>query len=157
MSSKAMQQNPNKKTVIKQKRMLVILSWILFLHLFSYMSYLTALMDISQYFDATLTKVALSVSLYQLTLVISPLVMGPASDFFGRRTTLLFSLFFVVIFSALCYFSVSINLLIIFRTLQGWFIVGSKIFSSLFFLFFLSSKIFFGKKKSGDLFFKKIA
>ena len=69
--------------------------------------------------QATPTVTNLSISLYMLSMSISPLWWSSFSERFGRRTVYLASFSLFVVFNILCSFSNSITMLIVTRMLSG--------------------------------------
>lgn len=78
-----------------------------------------ALVKMSTFFavSSEITKIVLSSNL--LGLSISGLFYGPISDHYGRRPVILIGLIIFCISSILCYFTNTIDLLILFRFFQG--------------------------------------
>ena len=70
-------------------------------------------------FGTRIETVQLTLSLYLLGLGVSQLLLGPLSDRFGRRPVLLAGLFITAAASIAAIFSTSIEMLIVFRTLQA--------------------------------------
>ncbi len=70
-------------------------------------------------FDTKVETVQLTLSLYLFGLAVSQLLLGPLSDRFGRKPVLLAGLFITAAASFGAMFSTSIEMLIVFRTLQA--------------------------------------
>lgn len=74
---------------------------------------------LSVLFDTNVATVQLTLSLYLFGLAISQLMLGPLSDRFGRRPVLLVGLGITAVASFGAMFATSIDMLILFRTLQA--------------------------------------
>lgn len=70
-------------------------------------------------FDTSPAMVQLTLSLFLVAISLSQLLIGPLSDFFGRRPVLLASMAFFVLASFACRFAPNIEALIAARILQG--------------------------------------
>lgn len=81
--------------------------------------YLPSMIHIEKDFDATKAELDLSVSLYLLTVGISPLFWGTLSDRAGRRWIAILSQTIMLLASIGCALSESINTLIIMRVLKA--------------------------------------
>ena len=81
--------------------------------------FLSSLPTLAFYFDATTSRVQLTLSIYLLGFALAQLFFGPISDRFGRRIPLLAgtALFFVATIGAAL--STSIEMLILFRFIQS--------------------------------------
>src|SRR5690554_6602238 len=82
--------------------------------------YLPAFPEIVKQFDTTASQVQLSLTTCLLGLGIGQLVMGSLSDVYGRRHPLLISMAVYAIASLACAISPNIELLIVFRFIQGF-------------------------------------
>ncbi|MBP1991564.1 DHA1 family bicyclomycin/chloramphenicol resistance-like MFS transporter [Paenibacillus eucommiae] len=82
--------------------------------------YLPAFPEIVKQFDTTASLVQLSLTACLLGLGVGQLVMGSLSDVHGRRRPLIISMIFYVAASFACAFSSHIELLIVFRFVQGF-------------------------------------
>lgn len=99
--------------------------------------YLPSLPAMSSYFHCSNFLIQLTLTAYILSLGISQLFYGPASDRFGRRPVLLFGFGVFFLASLACVLAVTINQLLLFRALQGLgmgcgFAVGSAILGDSF-------------------------
>jgi len=83
--------------------------------------YFPVLPSIQEDFDASLTKVFATVSVYLAISAVVPLLWGPLSDKIGRRGVIIFVTMGYVIASVACGLSESIDMLIGFRLLQAFF------------------------------------
>lgn len=81
--------------------------------------YLPALPSIATYFEAGTSSVQLSLTTSFLGLAIGQIIIGPLSDIYGRRPLMLIFLVFFAISSYMCATASTIELLIIFRFIQG--------------------------------------
>lgn len=70
-------------------------------------------------FDTSPAMVQLTLSLFLVSISLSQLLIGPLSDFFGRRPVLLACMAGFVLASIACRFATSIDMLIIARIFQG--------------------------------------
>jgi DHA1 family bicyclomycin/chloramphenicol resistance-like MFS transporter len=70
-------------------------------------------------FDTKVETVQLTLSLYLLGLAVSQLMLGPLSDRFGRKPVLLAGLLITAVASLAAIYSTSIEMLIVWRTLQA--------------------------------------
>jgi len=70
-------------------------------------------------FDTSAAMVQLTLSLFLVAISLSQLLIGPLSDFFGRRPVLLASMALFVLASVACRFAPDIEALIAARILQG--------------------------------------
>ncbi|KAJ6236808.1 major facilitator superfamily [Anaeramoeba flamelloides] len=104
--------------------MLLLLMSLLFIPIFNFFSYLPALPNVHNYFSTNWNIAMLTVSLYQIVIGFSPLIIGPSSDFFGRRKVIITCSFCYLLLSLLCLLSTDIKLFIIGRVIQGFFICG---------------------------------
>ncbi len=81
--------------------------------------YVPSVPAIARAFDTTIARVQFTFVGYLLAFAISMLVLGPLSDRFGRRRTVLCGLALSAVSSLLCAASTSIEMLIAARILQG--------------------------------------
>ncbi len=81
--------------------------------------YMPTLPHLAQTLGTTDTLAALTMSVCMIALGVGQLVVGPLSDRVGRRTPLLVGVVGFAVFSALCAVAPSIELLLVFRALQG--------------------------------------
>lgn len=70
-------------------------------------------------FDTDYGTVQLALSLFLVAIAFSQLVLGPLSDFFGRRPIILIGMLVSMVGSAICIFSSTIEIFIAGRLLQG--------------------------------------
>ncbi|KAJ6228602.1 major facilitator superfamily [Anaeramoeba flamelloides] len=103
---------------------LLLLMSLLIIPVFNFFSYLPALPNIHKYFSTSWNIAILTTSLYQIVVGFSPLIIGPSSDFFGRRKVIITCSFFYLVLSLLCLLSTSIETFIVGRVIQGFFICG---------------------------------
>jgi DHA1 family bicyclomycin/chloramphenicol resistance-like MFS transporter len=71
-------------------------------------------------FNAAPSQIQLAVTLFIISMAVSQLLFGPASDRFGRRRTILVGLAVYAIAGALCGFATTVTLLLIGRVVQGF-------------------------------------
>ena len=83
-------------------------------------AYLPALLTIAREFSATDAAVQQSLTAYVLAFAVMTLFYGTLSDSFGRRPVILISLFFYLLSSIGAAFANSLEMLIVFRLLQGF-------------------------------------
>lgn len=97
--------------------------WLLFLIIavsqFGFSLFLPSLPEISIKLDAPITITELTVVYYMIGLLISQLIYGPLSDFYGRKKIMLSGMSIFIPGAALATFSWNINLLLIARLVQG--------------------------------------
>ncbi|MHB2683326.1 multidrug effflux MFS transporter [Klebsiella pneumoniae] len=104
----------------------VSLSWALILGLLSGIGplctdfYLPALPEITQQLQATSTQTQLSLTAALIGLGLGQLFFGPLSDRIGRLKPLALSLLLFIFSSAMCALTRDINMLIVWRFLQGF-------------------------------------
>ncbi|HBZ7861431.1 TPA: MFS transporter [Klebsiella variicola subsp. variicola] len=104
----------------------VSLSWALILGLLSGIGplctdfYLPALPEITQQLQATSTQTQLSLTAALIGLGLGQLFFGPLSDRIGRLKPLALSLLLFIFASAMCALTQDINMLIVWRFLQGF-------------------------------------
>ncbi|MEP3525376.1 MAG: multidrug effflux MFS transporter [Hyphomicrobiales bacterium] len=77
---------------------------------------LSAFVDV---FDTDYGRVQLALSLFLVAIAFSQLVLGPLSDFFGRRPIILIGMLISMVGSVICIFSPTIEIFITGRILQG--------------------------------------
>lgn len=70
-------------------------------------------------FQADYGKVQLSLSLFLVAIALAQLILGPLSDFFGRRPVIMVGMLISMAGSAICIFSPTIDVFIFGRILQG--------------------------------------
>lgn len=70
-------------------------------------------------FDTNYGRVQLALSLFLVAVAFAQLVLGPLSDFFGRRPVILIGMLVSIVGSAICIFSSTIEMFIAGRLLQG--------------------------------------
>jgi MFS transporter, DHA1 family, multidrug resistance protein len=97
----------------------VLLSLLLGLQTVSTDLYLPALPGITEGFGASMTQAQLTLTAMLLAFGTSQLVWGPLSDRFGRRPILLWGLAAYVLSGVGCALAPSMDLLIVWRTVQG--------------------------------------
>lgn len=90
--------------------------------------YLPALSNVGLDLHASTSDVAATVSAYMGAIGMGQLFWGPLSDYFGRLSVLYATMFCYLLLTIACFLSPDIITLIIFRTLQGFF-VGCTIVS----------------------------
>ena len=81
--------------------------------------YMPALPHLAQTLNTTDAMAQLTMSVCMIALGLGQLVVGPLSDRIGRRTPLLIGVIGFAVFSALCAVAPSIEILLVFRVLQG--------------------------------------
>ena len=81
--------------------------------------YLPALPVLAGYFDTTASLVQLSLTFSMVGLAVGQLVIGPLSDKYGRKKTLMASLVLFCISTIGCLYASDIYVFIFFRLLQG--------------------------------------
>jgi DHA1 family bicyclomycin/chloramphenicol resistance-like MFS transporter len=81
--------------------------------------YIPALPQIGIFFHTTYQVTQFTMSLYLAAYAVAQLIIGPLSDYFGRRKVLLIGLLCYCLGSIICAFSMSIASLIFGRMLQG--------------------------------------
>lgn len=113
----------------------VSLSWALILGLLSGIGplctdfYLPALPEITQQLQATSTQTQLSLTAALIGLGLGQLFFGPLSDRIGRLKPLALSLLLFIFSSAMCALTRDINMLIVWRFLQGFAGAGGTVLS----------------------------
>ncbi|HCD3293737.1 TPA: multidrug effflux MFS transporter [Klebsiella pneumoniae] len=113
----------------------VSLSWALILGLLSGIGplctdfYLPALPEITQQLQATSTQTQLSLTAALIGLGLGQLFFGPLSDHIGRLKPLALSLLLFIFSSAMCALTRDINMLIVWRFLQGFAGAGGSVLS----------------------------
>ncbi len=113
----------------------VSLSWALILGLLSGIGplctdfYLPALPEITQQLQATSTQTQLSLTAALIGLGLGQLFFGPLSDRIGRLKPLALSLLLFIFSSAMCAQTRDINMLIVWRFLQGFAGAGGSVLS----------------------------
>jgi len=100
--------------------LIVILAALSMLGALSIDAYLPALLAIGREFSATDSAVQQSLTAYVLAFAVMTLFYGTLSDSFGRRPVILVSLFFYLLSSIGVAMSTSLEMLIVFRLLQGF-------------------------------------
>ncbi len=111
------------------------LSWALILGLLSGIGplctdfYLPALPEITQQLQATSTQTQLSLTAALIGLGLGQLFFGPLSDRIGRLKPLALSLLLFIFASAMCALTRDINMLIVWRFLQGFAGAGGSVLS----------------------------
>ncbi|MBA3537807.1 MAG: MFS transporter [Tatlockia sp.] len=97
--------------------------WLLFLIIsvsqFGFSLFLPSLPEISINLEAPTSITELTVVYYMIGLLVSQLIYGPLSDFYGRRKIMLSGMSIFIIGTALATISWNINLLLIARLVQG--------------------------------------
>ncbi|MCF6767641.1 Bcr/CflA family efflux MFS transporter [Thiotrichales bacterium 19S11-10] len=88
-------------------------------YFFGALMYTPSLPAITSYFDVNSSLSRMTISSFLLVLSVSQLIYGPASDKYGRKPVILFGAMMFLIGSMICTFSVSIDMLIIGRGVQG--------------------------------------
>ncbi|KXN69216.1 MFS general substrate transporter [Conidiobolus coronatus NRRL 28638] len=78
-----------------------------------------ALGDMAEYFETDYSKVSLTVTYFLVSIAIFPLFWSVLADAYGRRWFILASMIIFTLSSIVCAFSTSVEMLIIFRVLQG--------------------------------------
>ena len=81
--------------------------------------YLPALPSLGEYFQTTASRVQLSLTFSMVGLAAGQLLIGPLSDKYGRKKTLLASLFLFCMATMGCLYAPDIRLFVFFRLLQG--------------------------------------
>jgi len=99
---------------------IVLLAALSMLGALSIDAYLPALPAIAHEFSATDAAVQQSLTAYVLAFAVMTLFYGTLSDSFGRRPVILVSLFFYLLSSIGAAFANSLEMLIVFRLLQGF-------------------------------------
>lgn len=91
--------------------------------------YLPALPEITQQLQATSTQTQLSLTAALIGLGTGQLFFGPLSDRIGRLKPLALSLLLFIFSSAMCALTRDINMLIVWRFLQGFAGAGGSVLS----------------------------
>lgn len=81
--------------------------------------YIPGLPAMLSYFETTELKIELLLSLNFFGLAVSALIYGPLSDAYGRRPIALIGLSIFTISSLICFFTSSIDVMIVARVMQG--------------------------------------
>jgi MFS transporter, DHA1 family, multidrug resistance protein len=81
--------------------------------------YLPSLPDIAQQLAASTAQVQLTISAYLIGFAVGQIVYGPVSDRHGRKPVLIAALMLYTVASLACALSVSVDMLIVARFLQG--------------------------------------
>jgi Bcr/CflA subfamily drug resistance transporter len=97
----------------------VILCFLITVTLSSLDIYLPSIKSVANYFLTSKNYIQLSISLYLLGFAISQIFYGVLSDYCGRKKILLVGLLIGLIGNALCIFSETLTLFIIFRFITG--------------------------------------
>ena len=89
--------------------------------------YLPALANVAEYFTASASDVAATVSAYLAAVGIAQLFFGPLADRYGRLLVIYCGLFVYEALTIGCIFARNINALIVLRTLEGFFVSSSAV------------------------------
>lgn len=81
--------------------------------------YLPSLPAMADYFHTSISQIQLTVSIYMLGFATGQLILGPLSDYYGRRPVLLICLFFYFLSSIVAILTNSLLSLILVRFLQA--------------------------------------
>lgn len=82
--------------------------------------YLPSLPSIGEYFQASDQDVQMTLITYLASFSLSPLIFGPLSDHFGRRTIIFFGILCSIFTAAACLFAPSVEWLSLLRFFQGF-------------------------------------
>ena len=107
--------------------LIVILASLSMLGALSIDAYLPALLAIASEFSATDAAVQQSLTAYVLAFAVMTLFYGTLSDSFGRRPVILVSLVFYLLSSIGAAMATSLEMLIVFRLLQGFSACGGTV------------------------------
>lgn len=91
--------------------------------------YLSALPEITQFYEKSPSMVQLSLAVCTIGLALGQLVFGTLSDRYGRKTPLMASLLVYLLTSVACVFSPTVWLFIVARFLQGLSAAGGVVIS----------------------------
>ncbi len=106
-------------TLVRRRVVLLSLTWASSLGIVASTIYVPSVPAIARAFDTPVARVQLTFVGYLLAFAISMLVLGPLSDRYGRRRTVLCGLALCALSSFVCAFSPTIEVLIAARVLQG--------------------------------------
>jgi len=81
--------------------------------------YLPSLDSMARYFDTTALMVQLSVSVFLAATAIVQIIVGPLSDYYGRRPIMLASMGIMLAATLVCIFAPTIEILLLGRALQA--------------------------------------
>jgi MFS transporter, DHA1 family, multidrug resistance protein len=109
----------NKKTVPKQKQLILILGLLTAIGPLSIDMYLPAFPDIAKGLHTSVSSVMLSLSSFFIGISVGQLIYGPLLERFGRKRPLYFGLVIYALASLACATTVTVNSLIIFRLFQA--------------------------------------
>jgi DHA1 family 2-module integral membrane pump EmrD-like MFS transporter len=90
-----------------------------FAYFFGSDMFVPSLPEITSYFATDSGTSRLTISMFLLSLSLSQLIYGPASDKFGRKPIILTGIFIFILGSTICLISPSINLLLAGRIVEG--------------------------------------
>ena len=82
-------------------------------------TYLPSFLEMSKYFDVSISSIELTLSIYLLGFGLGQLIGGPLSDRYGRKTFIIFGIYIYIICSYLITLSASIEEFFIYRFLQA--------------------------------------
>ncbi|MGH7029010.1 MAG: MFS transporter, partial [Stellaceae bacterium] len=106
-------------TPVRRRIVLLSLTWASSLGIVASTIYVPSVPAIARALDTSIARVQLTFVAYLLAFAVSMLALGPLSDRFGRRRTVLCGLAICVVSSLLCAASPTIDMLIAARVLQG--------------------------------------
>ncbi|CAO3635094.1 unnamed protein product [Cunninghamella blakesleeana] len=92
-----------------------------FIGFFSSSIYIPALLSLQQYFNADITVINSTISLFIIVTGIAPLFWSPFSERIGRRWTYIITMLLYTVCSVICGVATNLPLFYIFRVLQGVF------------------------------------
>lgn len=106
-------------TPVRRRLVLLSLTWTSSLGIVASTIYVPSVPAIARSLDTSVARVQLTFVGYLLAFAVSMLLLGPLSDRFGRRRTVLYGLALCLVSSLVCAGSASIEMLIAGRVLQG--------------------------------------
>lgn len=109
----------NKKKEISKKRLLILLYFSVFLGPFGGNTVLALIPSLERFFNADITFIAASITIFMIPFAFFQLFSGALSDIYGRKKIILFGFFTFSLASLLCASSNNIGVFLTARAFQG--------------------------------------